>query len=125
MSGMLRSGLRRKADIGKGEGRDDGVPVYRPHLLIRRSYRNFGPLAERLVSPWHDKLKKDRSRFHYCGTAVVDGHPCIKLRGDVTTGQRDQPGSSIVLFLATDRNHIPINSNVTVATPPTTRFRSA
>ena len=28
--------------------------------------------------------------FHYCGEAVVDGHPCIKLRGDVRTGQRDQ-----------------------------------
>ncbi len=98
----------RKADIGKGEGRDDGVPVYRPHLLIRRSYRNFGPLADLLVSPWLNKLNKEHLRFHYCGTAVVDGHPCIRLRGDVTTGQRDQPGSSIVLFLATDRNHIPV-----------------
>ena len=68
----------------------------------------YGPLADLLVSPWHDKINKYRLRFHYCGEAEVDGHPCIKIRADIPVGENDRPHSSFVLFLATDRNDIPI-----------------
>ena len=98
----------RKGGMGKAQGRHDGVPVHRPHVLMQRDDWIYGPLADLLVSPWHDKINKYRMQFRYCGEAEVDGHPCIKLRGDVTVGQRDQPSSSVVLFLADDRNLIPI-----------------
>ena len=97
----------RKGGMEKAEGRHDGVPVYRPHLLMQRDNWIYGPLADLLVSPWHDKINKYRSRFRYCGDGEVDGHPCVKLRGDVMVGQTDQPSSSVVLFLAIDRNYIP------------------
>ena len=84
------------------------VPVYRPHMLLQPYPRIYSPLAELLVSFWRVNINNDRLRFHYCGEAVVDDHPCIKLRGDVAIEGRDQPSSSIVLFLATDRNYIPI-----------------
>jgi thiol-disulfide isomerase/thioredoxin len=98
----------RKGGMGKAEGRHDGVPVYRPHVLMQRDDWIYGPLADLLVSPWHDKINKYRLRFRYCGEGEVDGHHCIKLRGDVMVGDRDQPSSSVALLLAVDRNFIPI-----------------
>jgi thiol-disulfide isomerase/thioredoxin len=98
----------RKGGMDKAEGRHDGVPVYRPHVLMQRYDWIYGPLGDLLVSPWHDKTNKYRLKFRYCGEAEVDGHPCIKLRGDVMVRESDQPSSSVALFLAVDRNHIPI-----------------
>jgi thiol-disulfide isomerase/thioredoxin len=102
------SATLRKGGMGKAEGRRDGIPVYRPHTLMQRQDWIYGPLADLLVSPWYDKLNKYQLRFRYCGEAEVDGHPCIKLRSDIMVGTRDQPHNSTVLFLATDRNDIPI-----------------
>ncbi len=99
---LSKSGVERVDDL------DCRVPVYRPHMFLLRYGHTNGPLADLLVSPWRDRVKKYRSRFHYCGEAFVDGHPCIKLRGDVMIEGRDQPTSSVVLYLATDWNHIPI-----------------
>jgi hypothetical protein len=99
----------RKGGMGKAEGRHDGIPVYRPHTLMQREDWIYGPLADLLVSPWYDKINKYSLRFHYCGEAEVDGHPCIMVRGDLPVGgDIDRPHSSFVLFLATDRNDIPI-----------------
>ena len=92
----------------KAKGRHDGVPVYRPHTLMQRDDWIYGPLADLLVSGWYDKINKYRLRFRYCGEGEFEGHHCIKLRGDVLIGERVQPHNSIVLFLATDRNLIPI-----------------
>jgi len=75
---------------------------------MMRDDRVYGPLADLLVSRWYDRRNHFRSQFRYCGEGDVDGHPCIKLRGDVLIGKGDQPNNSIVLFLATDRNLIPI-----------------
>lgn len=68
----------------------------------------YCPLADLLVSPWYDRNSKARLRFRYCGEEKVDGHPCVKLRGDVMFREGNEPRRSIVLFLAVDRNLIPI-----------------
>jgi thiol-disulfide isomerase/thioredoxin len=107
-SAQQNSASLRKGGMGKAQGRHDGIPVYRPHILMQRDDRIYGPLADLLVSPWHDKINKYRMRFRYCGEGEVDGHPCIKLRGDVMVGETDEPSNSIVLYLAVDRNLIPI-----------------
>jgi hypothetical protein len=94
--------------MGKAEGRHDGTPVHRPHVLMQRDDRIYGPLADLLVSPWHDKINKYRMQFNYCGEGEVGGHRCIKLRGDVMIGETDRPHNSVALYLAVDRNLIPI-----------------
>ena len=98
----------RKGGGGKAEGRHDGIPVLRPHTFLVRDDWLHGPLADLLVSPWHDKRNKYRSRFRYCGEEVLDGHPCVKLRMEVTTGEGKPPSSFRAFWLATDRNYIPI-----------------
>jgi hypothetical protein len=98
----------RKGGMGKADGRLDGIPVHRPHTLMQRNDRIYGPLADRLVSPWLDRRHRSRQQFRYCGEGMVDGHPCIKLRGDMLTGANDRPFETSVLFLAVDRNDIPI-----------------
>ena len=98
----------RKGGGGKAEGRHDGIPVLRPHTFLVRDDWLYGPLADLLVSPWHDKINKYRLRFRYCGEEDTDGHPCVKLRGKVTPHEGRPPQSFIALWLATDRNYIPI-----------------
>jgi thiol-disulfide isomerase/thioredoxin len=97
-----------KLGIDKSEGSPDRVPVYRPHMLLERYARNYGRMADFLSASWRNKLNNHRLRFRFCGEALVDDHPCVTLRVDDMMEGREQPGSSIVLFLATDRNHIPI-----------------
>ncbi len=104
----------RKGGGGKAEGRHDGVPVLRPHTLLVRDDWIYGPLADLLVSPWHDKINKYRSRFRYCGDEVLDGHPCVKLRMEVAIGEGEPPGSFRAYWLATDRNYIPIKEETYV-----------
>ncbi len=101
-------GALRKAVAGGAEGRHDGVPVHRPHVLLQHRDRIFGPAADLLASSWLDEAHKLRLEFHYCGTAVVDGHPCVKIRRDVINQLQRKPSSFRVLYLATDRNFIPI-----------------
>ncbi len=98
----------RKEGTGKPQGRRDGVPMHRPHVLMLRDDGIYGALADLLVSPWQDRINRYRIRFRYCGEEEFDGHPCIKLRGDIMTGEEDEPHNSMVLFLAVDRNLIPI-----------------
>ena len=98
----------RKGGMGKAEGRLDGIPVYRPHTLMQRDNWFYGPLADWLVSPSLDRRGRSPHRFRYCGEAEVDGHPCIMVRSDQLNGENVNPTNSFVLFLATDRNDIPI-----------------
>ncbi len=103
-----RNASLRKGGGGKAEGRHDGIPVLRPHTFLVRDDWLYGPLADLLVSPWHDKINKYHLRFRYCGEEDIDGHPCVKLRGDVTTREGQPPISLMAFWLATDRNFIPI-----------------
>jgi thiol-disulfide isomerase/thioredoxin len=98
----------RKGGGEKAEGRHDGVPIFRPHTFLLRDDWLYGPLADLLVSQWHDKTNEYRLRFRYCGEEAYDGHPCIKLRGDVTTQEGEPPHSFMAVWLAIDRNYIPI-----------------
>ena len=103
-----RNASLRLGGGGTTEGRGDGIPVLRPHTFLVRDDWSYGPLADLLVSPWHDRHNKYRLRFRYCGEDIVEGHPCVKLRGEVTTGEGQPPSSIMALWLATDRNYIPI-----------------
>ena len=93
----------RKGGGGKAEGRHDGIPVLRPHTFLVRDDWLYGPLADLLVSPWHDKINKYRSRFRYCGEEVLDGHPCVKLRMDVTVRRRAAARTTSTVLLACHR----------------------
>ena len=80
-----------------------GIPGHRPHALILHNLWNIGSLADQLAaSPEHASL-----RFRYGGAAEVDGHPCVEILADLP-----QPNGGVnqafVLYLATDRNQIPI-----------------
>jgi beta-lactamase regulating signal transducer with metallopeptidase domain/thiol-disulfide isomerase/thioredoxin len=103
-----RNASLRKGGGGKAEGRHDGIRVLRPHTFLVRDDWLYGPLADLLVSPWHDKTNKYHLRFRYCGEEDIDGHPCVKLRGEVTTREGQPPSSLMAFWLATDRNFIPI-----------------
>ncbi len=92
----------------KDEGLRDGIFVYRPHNLLLRDWWIFSTLADLLASPRTDRIGRTTLRFRYGGIAEIDGHPCLAVRGDFTAERPNQSGSSIVLYLATDRNDIPI-----------------
>jgi hypothetical protein len=97
----------RKGSARNDPGFNQGIPVHHPHTLVLRNWWNFSTLADLLASPPSDRNKGSTVRFRYCGATEVDGHPCVEIRGDSTGGQFGQ-GASIVLYLATDRNDIPI-----------------
>ncbi len=80
--------------------------LIRPHTMLLGSQGFSTPLSDlvRLPRPF---LPQGLA-FHYCGTATVDGHPCITLRSDAGGSPIMSRDQSYVLHLATDRNHIPI-----------------
>jgi thiol-disulfide isomerase/thioredoxin len=100
---ILRKG---RATIDDGQG--DGIFVYRPHNLLLRDQSIFSPLADLLASPRFDRSGQTTLRFRHCGTSEVDGHPCIAVRGDFISTRGKEFNSALVMHLATDRNHIPI-----------------
>ncbi len=99
---MLRKGSPRK-----DEGSNQRIPVHRAHSLILRTWRIFSTLSDLLASSPSDPEKAGTIRFRYCGAAEVDGHPCIEVRAD-RPGRGGPQGTSFALYLATDRNDIPI-----------------
>src|SRR5262249_25563892 len=98
----------RKGFVRKDEGLRDGIFVYRPHNLLLRDWWIFSTLADLLTLPRFDRTGRTTLRFRYGGTAEIDGHPCVAVRGDFTSERWNQSGGSIVLYLTTDRNHVPI-----------------
>jgi hypothetical protein len=81
--------------------------VHRPDALLLRDHSIHTPLADLLASPPDGRPELPPVRFRYCGPAEVDGHPCIALRGNLI-GEGYSPTLSYAMFLATDRNDIPI-----------------
>ncbi len=68
----------------------------------------MGSLGDHLA-PRHPEPRGRQSLmfgFRYCGAAEVDGHPCIEVRGD--NAPFNQNNNALVLYLAADRNDIPI-----------------
>ena len=49
--------------------------MLRPHTFLVRDDWLYGPLADLLVSPWHDKINKYRLRFRYCGEEDLTATP--------------------------------------------------
>jgi thiol-disulfide isomerase/thioredoxin len=104
-----RSAWLQKGGGGKVEGRGGGIPAIRPHMLGLGVGEGInGPLGDFLVSPWLDKVNRYPLRFRYCGEEELDGHPCVKLRGDVSVRDREPPRTFMAFWLAADRNFIPI-----------------
>jgi hypothetical protein len=100
--------ILRRGQAKKDDGLRDGVFVYRPHTLMMRDQWIFSPLADLLASSRFDRIGQTTLQFRYCGTAEVDGHLCVKIRGDFTSTRDRQLHYALVLYLATDRNEIPI-----------------
>ena len=103
-----RNASLRLGGGGTTEGRGDGISVLRPHTFLVRDDWIYGPLADLLVSPWQDKINGYRLRFRYCGEEVFEGHPCVKIRGEVNIGEGQAPHNYMAFWLARDRNLIPI-----------------
>ncbi len=100
--------LRDRGD-GKAEDCVGAVHVHRPHTLLLRPDRGiYGSFADFLVSPWYDKRNGYSQEFRYCGQQEFEGHPCILLRWEVSGRHKERPTNPMVLWLATDRNDIPI-----------------
>ena len=99
--------ILRYGHVKKDDGLRNGIFVYRPHNLFLRDWWIFSLLADLLASPRYDRIGQTTLQFRYCGTAEVDGHPCIRVRGDFTS-TRWKINYAVVLYLATDRNDVPI-----------------
>ncbi len=99
------------AVLQKGKAKEDhvrdGISVYRPHMLMLRKWRMVCTLTELLRLPPGDPIRRAAYHFRHCGEAVVDGHPCNVIRCDYFGGPTDQT-DSFVMYLASDRNDIPI-----------------
>jgi hypothetical protein len=100
--------ILRRGPVRNDDDQGAGIFVYRPHTLLLPYQRIFGPLADLLASPRLNRVWQSTLQFRDCGTAEVDAHSCLVVRGDLTDTHRKQLQSSIVLYLATDRNCIPI-----------------
>jgi hypothetical protein len=99
--------LRRGGAKNPG-GFPSGISVHRPHTLLRHMWY-IGSLGDQLAPKHQDRARLNQMtyRFRYCGAAEVDGHPCIELRGD-NAQERFNQNNPLVLYLAADRNNIPI-----------------
>jgi peroxiredoxin len=100
--------LRRGRSATDPMLRESDCP-HHPHLLLMRDYLGMVPTLEELLDP---SAAPPSGRFachlRPCGPAAVDGHPCVALRGELTLVSSGTSVGMIVLYLATDRNHIPI-----------------
>jgi peroxiredoxin len=85
-----------------------GFPLHRPHTLILRNSGGTGSLADMLDASPEDAQSRSLFDARYCGAVEVDGRPCIQVRADPMQGRNFNRNAALVLYLATDRNDIPI-----------------
>ena len=104
---ILRKGTREERHAGSQPGASSVHPAALPWCSAITG-GSSAPLADpaRLVAVRSPDKAGSTSEFRYCGAAEVEGHPCIEVRADWPGGNRS--GASFVLYLATDRNDIPI-----------------
>ncbi len=91
---------------------------HQPHTLVLRDYPRIPTLAELLDPSGPPPSGPWACRLGDAGTVEVDGHPCLVLAGDLPPTRDGRPGGTLVLYLATDRNDIPIRmelSNAVIA----------
>jgi peroxiredoxin len=99
--------LLRRGRAPNASGAAIGIHSHRPHMLILRNNWSTASLADLITANFPVPAAAIPLRFRSCGAAEVDGHPCIKVRGDVKQ-ERINQANSLVLYLATDRNDIPV-----------------
>jgi hypothetical protein len=93
-----------------GRGGPDAADIFRPHTAIfagidnrLRSHR----LSSLLASPMYDEVNSYRLKVSYLGPERRDGLDCEKLWFAHDSGS-GPPTSGFYLWLATDRNYLPI-----------------
>lgn len=99
--------LLRGRGAGVNRGIAAGVAVHRFHTMMLRVNTGTGSLADLLTGNPQLPAGRLRYEFRFCGAAEVDGRPCIEVRGDLIR-QPNNRTSSVVLYLAADRNDLPI-----------------
>ena len=105
----LRS--RNACDIAQGRlqemGMDDAVLIKLPDL--RTSYVVYPRARAYIEMPltWRERLKELADlQKKQIGTAVVDGHPCIKYQAHVTNAVGEE--YDVLIWEATDLNNFPV-----------------
>ncbi|MEX2316451.1 MAG: TlpA disulfide reductase family protein [Pirellulales bacterium] len=93
------------ASLQKGGAKE--VCVFRPHTAVFDGYESI-PLSERLTSEIRDPQQGLRQRVAYLGDETIDGLVCYKIRIDVFSRQNETPYNWEFLWLARDRNLLPI-----------------
>ncbi len=103
---VLRRGYNRNL-----VGMPGGLSVLRPHTMLLRQNWLVGSLQHHLALRPSDQAGANARmiRFRYCGAAEVDGRPCIEILGNSPRARFSQ-GNPIVLYLASDRNDLPIRA---------------
>lgn len=96
-----------RASIGKHGLR--GMNAFRPHTAMFWRQPNWH-LSELLTAQWYDEQNKYGYQVSYIGDDKIDGFACKLLRlGDVSSGQ-GEPYRFTFLWLAPERNYLPIRS---------------
>jgi hypothetical protein len=99
--------LRRGRQKGAW-GFPSGIFVHRSHTLLLNTNWCFGSLAELLAAKPQIPTNQTYYHFRYCGAAEVDGRPCIEVRGDSALPNWNATGGIVVVYLATDRDDLPV-----------------
>ncbi len=81
---------------------------HQPHTLVLREYPARPALEDLLDASRAALSGRFAGHLRHCGAAEVGGHPCIVLAGGLTPMRGRRPGGLLVLYMATDRNDIPI-----------------
>jgi thiol-disulfide isomerase/thioredoxin len=104
--GKAASQTTGRVSLRKQGGED--VPVFRPHMLFLRTEHKYQPFSEFLTSGWSDKVNKYRLQVRYEGEEWIGTLACSKLRLDVLVGEPPKSYNHYYLWLARDRNYLPI-----------------
>ncbi|HEV3342039.1 MAG TPA: redoxin family protein [Pirellulales bacterium] len=94
------------------KGGPNGLGAFRPHTALFDDWRmRSRPLSDFLTAEYWDETDKYRYLVEYLGEETVDGLRCERLRLGFMYGTQTQPALQFFfLWLATDRNYLPVRS---------------
>lgn len=102
-----------------GLGGPDAVLMFRPHTAVFYDHRlRSHRLSSLLESPMHDEVNSHRAKVEYLGPERRDGLDCEKLRILESTGGGRPFNSGSYLWLAKDRNYLPVRQESYVLSGP-------
>lgn len=97
---------QRSASLQKGSaGRQS---FFRPHLALMENFTDGPSLADYLAGVEVAPPARRQQQVEYLGDELISGLVCHKLRVSRMTGQPPTPSSSTIIWLARDRNYLPI-----------------